>query len=113
MSPRYASQTVAIAVLIALLLGCGRASQEADGTAAAVEKRQLHVVSPRGRHEGLLRLVEHPGRGERAGLLRRIGVAQHDFLPVASACEVTAIGSVGQQLVENSRAIRQRVGGLE
>jgi len=86
-----------------------------DRPAPAVEQRQLDAMCPRGCAQRGLRLVKQPVRGEVARLLVRVGVAEHDLLPVSAPAEVLPIGRLGQDRVvlEQRDHIedRRRVGG--
>ena len=88
----------------------GRAAAAADAAAAAVEQRQLDAV-PRARGDDLfLRAVELPRRGEPAGVLRRVGVADHHLLVARDA---RAIPRQREQRVEHRAGALQIGGGLE
>ena len=85
----------------------------ADPAAPAVEQRQLDAVPPGGLRERGLGPVDEPVRGEIAGLLVRVGVAEHDLLPVAAATDVVAVGGVGEDRVEDAARGRERRRVLE
>ena len=57
----------------------GRAAATTDGAAAAMEQGQVDVVRFGPLGDALLRGVQGKGGGGRAGVLRGVGVAEHDF----------------------------------
>ena len=63
----------------------GGPSAAAHGPAAAVEEQQSHVVAPAHLRERALRAVELPVRGDVAGVLVGIAVADHHRLAAADA----------------------------
>ncbi|MCY1545482.1 hypothetical protein D9M68_814280 [compost metagenome] len=58
----------------------GRAAAATDSTAATVEQQQLDLMLRTGTHQGLLGAVLRPGRRGGAGVLGRIGIADHHLL---------------------------------
>ena len=84
-----------------------------DGAAPAVEQGQPDLVASRHLRQLLLGAVQHPGRGERARLLGRVGVAQHHLLAPPARREVLPVAGVGQQPSTMRLAVGERVGGLE
>ena len=83
------------------------------GSAAAVEDRQLHARLQGGGHELLLRPVEEPVRGQVAGFLVRVRVAEHDLLPIPTGAEVGPILRLSQEVGHDHPRAGQRIGGLE
>ena len=84
-----------------------RSSAAADAAAAAVKQRQSDAV-PSARGDDLfLRAVQRPRRGQTARILRRIRVADHDFL--VSAMRVRYHGSASR--VSRTSAGALKVGG--
>ena len=65
-----------------------RAATTPDGAATAVEQQQLDAVLATDVHQLLLSAVLSPGRRRGAGILSRIGVADHHFLGAMQALTV-------------------------
>ena len=91
----------------------GGAAATADGTAAAVEERQLDAVAPSHLRQAGLGSIEHPHRGQEARLLVRIGVAEHHFLAIAARRQVAPIAWIGQQSLKQLAAAGEGVARLE
>src|SRR5206468_4597804 len=79
----------------------GRPAAAPDRPTAAVEKGELDAMSPGGRDERGLGPVDQPVPGEIAGLLVRIGVAEHHLLAITPAADMIAIRPLGEDRVEN------------
>ena len=90
-----------------------RAAAAADGSAAPVEYRHRHAVLLGHLGQRALRAVERERRREDAGVLVRIGVADHDLLPPAAQREVARVLGVGEGAVDLARAALEIVEGLE
>ena len=78
----------------------GGSSAASDGTAAAMEERQLDLVAAGPADEVRLRPVEGNVGCQEAGVLRRIGVTQHHFQVAASPLERPSPGRQLQQPVQ-------------
>ena len=78
-----------------------------------MEQRQPDPGSAGLADEGLLGAVEQPVRREEAGLLVRVGVAEHDLLTIPAADEMATVGAVGEQAAEDLTGGLQRVGRFE
>ena len=90
-----------------------RAAAAADAAAAAVEQREIHASFAEQRGQFFLRAIERPRGGEQAGILRRIGVAEHDFLSVAARSELASIHGIVEQLAHHVRRAIEIVERLE
>ena len=88
----------------------GRSTAAADAAAAAVEEREPDVVPPAGGDDLFLRPVQRPRGGEAAGVLRRIGVADHHLLVPRDA---RAVRGDREQRVDHRAGTLQIGGGLE
>ena len=69
--------------------------------ASTVEERQLDAARAGRRDQRRLGLVEHPGRGQEARFLVRIGVAEHHLLAIAAGREPGAVGRIVEQRTED------------
>ncbi len=86
-----------------------RPATSPDPPSPPVEQRQLDTVPLGGRHERGLGDVQEPVRGEVAGLLVRVRVAEHHLLPIPAPPEMRAVGRVGQDRVEDTaRGLERR-----
>ena len=90
-----------------------RAAAASDRPAPAVEQAQPHAVPGRDVAQRALGLVDLPlGRGD-AGLLVRVGVAEHHLLHVAAQLHDQPVRRVGQQIADHLARAAQLVDGLE
>ncbi|MCY1404608.1 hypothetical protein D9M71_198210 [compost metagenome] len=88
----------------------GRAAAAPDGATAAVKEQQVDVVPAAGVHQRFLRAVLRPRRRQGAGVLGRIGVADHHFLRAGQARPVAV---ELQQAVDAGAGVVQVVEGFE
>ncbi len=87
-----------------------RSAATTDAAAAPVEQRDSNAMTPADRDDRLLRPVQVPARRETADVLRRIRVADHDFLPAA---DPVAIPVEREQLIEDATGVLEVARCLE
>jgi hypothetical protein len=88
----------------------GRPTTAADAAAPAVEQGDGHVVAMTGGDNVVLRVVEIPSRRHAADVLRRIGIADHHFLPAA---DTRAIPRDAEQRVDHRPGVTEIARRLE
>ncbi|MNH07369.1 hypothetical protein D3C79_667600 [compost metagenome] len=90
--------------------GMGRAAASPDRTATAVEQQQLDLMLGTDTHQVFLSPVLRPGSSRGAGVLGRIGVADHHFLRAAQA---RAVARQAKQALHDRAGIVEVGQGLE
>ncbi len=81
--------------------------------AAAVEETHRHAKLASDRHEAALRLEQFKAGAEKAAILVRVRIAQHDFLRPALCSNRRARHGCRQQVAHDGRASPQVFDGLE
>ncbi|MOA17730.1 hypothetical protein D3C78_1379980 [compost metagenome] len=87
-----------------------RAAATPHGAAAAVEQQQLHAMPLTDFDQRLLGAVLCPGRCQRAGVLGRVGVADHHLLRPGLA---RAVAGHAQQVIDRAPGVLQIAQRLE
>ncbi len=88
----------------------GRTAPTANGTATAVEQRQINTVLVAYVDQGFLGTVLRPGSGQLPRIFGGVGVADHHFLAVSSQ---GAVARQRQQLIDHIPRVVQIVQGFE
>ncbi len=101
----------------ALRLGKNRliagAAAAADGTTAAMEQPQAHTMTGENFGQRDLAAVQRPAGGEKATVLVAVGIAEHDFLQIATTGQKLLIKRQGKQLRHHRWRIFKIAYGLE
>ena len=88
----------------------GRSAATSDRTATAVKQQQLDLLGAADFHQFFLSPVLRPGSGGGAGILGRVGVADHDFL---RAMQAQAITGQAEQMLDHRACVIQVGQGFE